>query len=135
MRGGVNPGEHHFRSRCVGVVEKRRNLLPGHGALSSTGGADSTRSSQSAIGERDWGFHIVRGGAIPEDSRFHPWGVGVVVIRTDFWTGDGPYHPRVALALHAPANQRSARGIGVSIPCGAVLTREQSIFVPGVSEL
>ena len=34
-----------------------------------------------------------------------------------------------------PANQRSARGIEVSTPCGAVSTREKSIFVPGLSRL
>ena len=50
-------------------------------------------------------------------------------------TGTWPYPPRVVLALRAPANQRSARGIGVSTPCGAVSTRENSIFVPGVTEL
>ena len=50
-------------------------------------------------------------------------------------TGMGTYPPRVALALHAPANQRSARGIGISTPCGAVSTRENSIFAPGVPEI
>ena len=32
-------------------------------------------------------------------------------------------------------NQRSARGIGVSTPCGAVSSQENTIVVPGVSEL
>ena len=34
-----------------------------------------------------------------------------------------------------PANQRSAGGVGVSTPCGAVSTRGITIFVPGLSEL
>ena len=50
-------------------------------------------------------------------------------------TGTWPYFPRFVLALRAPANQRSARGIGVSTPFRVVLTRENSIFVPGASEL
>ena len=41
------------------------------------------------------------------------------------------YPPRVALALRAPANQRSACGIAVSIPCGAVSTRENRFLSPG----
>ena len=35
----------------------------------------------------------------------------------------------------APAKKRWTRGIGVSTPCGAVWTREQLVFVPGMSEL
>ena len=31
-----------------------------------------------------------------------------------------------------PANQKSASGLGVSTPCGAVLTRKTTAFVPGV---
>ena len=49
--------------------------------------------------------------------------------------GMGIYPPQVAFALRAPANQQSARAIGVSTPCGAVSTQEYSIFVSGVSEL
>ena len=45
------------------------------------------------------------------------------------------YPPRVVLALRPPADKRSASGIGVSTPCGAVSTRENSIFVSGLSEL
>ena len=46
--------------------------------------------------------------------------------------GMGPYPPWVSLALRAPVNQRSARGIGVSRPCGAVSTRVNSIScLPG----
>ena len=50
--------------------------------------------------------------------------------------GWGAILPRGALTLcMSPGNQRSASGVGVSTPCGAVSTREKTIFVPGVSEL
>ena len=77
---GVDPGEHRFRSRGVVVEEIRRDLRSGNRALSSPGGAGSTRFSQSAIGQRDRGFNIVRGGADPEEFRFHPRGFRGVVI-------------------------------------------------------
>ena len=68
VRGGVYPGENRFHLRGVGVEEIRRDLRSGHGALSFPGGAGSTRSSQSAIGQRDWGFHIMRGGRVCSDT-------------------------------------------------------------------
>ena len=89
----------------------------------------------------------------PGELDFRPRGVGVVEIWKDVRTGDGeqssagaaglggsnektgPYPPRVALALRAPENQRSALAIGVSTPCDAVSTRDNSIFVPRLSEL
>ena len=43
-------------------------------------------------------------------------------------TGTGPYPRQVVLTLPVPANQRSARGTGVSTLCGAVLKRGNSIF-------
>ena len=39
------------------------------------------------------------------------------------------------LYSRAPANQRSARGVGVSTPIGAVSTRGITVCVPGLSEL
>ena len=39
--------------------------------------------SQSAIGQRGWGFHTVRGGFDPGDHRFRPRNVGVVHV----WRG------------------------------------------------
>ena len=39
------------------------------------------------------------------------------------------------LDFRAPANQRSADGVGVSTPCGAVSTRGITVFVPALSEL
>ena len=122
------------------------------GALSSPGFARSTRPRQSAIGPCDWGFNTVRRGVDAGELDFRPRVVEVVEIWKKVCTGDGaqsspgaaglggsnkktgPYPPRVVLALRAPANQRSARGIEVSTPCDAVSTRENSIFVPGSSE-
>ena len=34
--------------------------------------------------------------------------------------------------LHAPANQQSPSGVGVSTPCGAVSTRAICVFVDGL---
>ena len=39
------------------------------------------------------------------------------------------------LYFRAPANQRSAGGVGVSTPCGAFSTRGITVFVPSLSEL
>lgn len=50
-------------------------------------------------------------------------------------TATGPYILVVVLIVRAPADQRSARGIGVCTPCGVVSTVRKSIFVPGVSRL
>ena len=46
----------------------------------------------------------------------------------------GPNPPLAALALRAPAIQRSASGIGVSALCGAVSTPGIPVFVPGLSK-
>ena len=84
VRGGIDFAEHCFRPRGVGVVEIRRASRSSHGILSCAGGAGSTRPSQSAIGQRGWDAHILRGGAALRDSRFHPRRVGVVVLQRDF---------------------------------------------------
>ena len=42
------------------------------------------------------------------------------------------YPPQVALALRTPGWDLAASGVGVSTPCGAVSTRESTIFVSGV---
>ena len=39
------------------------------------------------------------------------------------------------LYFRAPANQRTAGGVGVSTPCGAVSTRGITVFVPALSML
>ena len=39
------------------------------------------------------------------------------------------------LYVRSPANQRSASGTGVFMPCGAVSTRGITVFVPRLSEL
>lgn len=46
------------------------------------------------------------------------------------------YLPRVTLPLRTPpVNQRLTNRIGVSTPCGAVLTKENLVPVRGLSEL
>ena len=50
--------------------------------------------------------------------------------------GWDPILPGVCwLCIQTPANQRLAGGAGVSAPCGAVSTRGNSDFVPGMLEL
>ena len=72
MRSGIDPGDHFFRPRCEGVVDVCRDLLFRDGALSSSGGAGSTKPNQSAISQRGWDLHTVRGGIDSEDLHFLP---------------------------------------------------------------
>ena len=91
-----------------------------------------------------------RGGVDPENLGFHLLDIRVVDVRKDSVLEVGPYPPRVrrnwpplvglypprmALALRAPVNQRVANGIGFSPLSGAVSTRENSVFTPGLSGL
>ena len=46
--------------------------------------AGSMSPSQSAITQRGWGFHTLRGGIDPEDLRFRPRVVESVHLRKDF---------------------------------------------------
>ena len=66
-----------------GVLELQEyiGIFNPHGIISFLGGAGSTCSSQLAIGQKDWGFHIARRDADPGDSRFTPRGIGVVAVR------------------------------------------------------
>ena len=93
-----------------------------------------TGANQPAISQRGQGLHAARGGVDPGEHRFRSQGVGIVEIRRDYDPGMGSYPLRVALALRAPANQRSANGIGVSTSFGAVPTRGTPVFIPGMSE-
>ena len=112
-----------------------RPILPGLPALYA-----STRPSQSAIGPWDWGFYTVRDEGRHQTRRTRFSSPGCRSCRNvegrlnRGWVPILPGCPRYT-RLRAPANQRSAREIGVSTPCGAVSTRENSIFVPGLSEL
>ena len=64
VRGGIDPGNHRFRPRCVGVVDAVKGFSSGEGPYhlpSSPGGAGSTNPSQLALRECNWGCHAVRG--------------------------------------------------------------------------
>ena len=81
MRSGINPRDHRFRPRCVGVADVRKDFCSGDGILSFPGGAGSKNSSQSAISQWGWGFHTVPGGIDPGDHRFRPRFVGVDALK------------------------------------------------------
>ena len=51
------------------------------------------------------------------------------------YSGMGPYPPQVRLTARISANWRWADGVGVSTPCGTVLTREITVFVPNLLDL
>ena len=53
MRGGIDPGDHRFHPRFVGVVEIRKNLLSGD-EYTLRVALRSTNPSQSAITQRGW---------------------------------------------------------------------------------
>ena len=72
-------------------------------------------------------------GAVPRDSHFHPRGVGVCNDTERFTNrGWGPILRRLSslYASTCPSQSAIDRRIGSSTPCGAVSTRENSIFVP-----
>lgn len=96
---------------------------------------------------------IVRVGIHPGHVRFLPRVTGVLGAWKDFGSRDtASLSPGVAgvrrsgalSRVETPAsrwfcepklNQQSARGVEISTPCGTVLTRDMSIFVPGLFEL
>ena len=74
-----------------------------------------------------WGFHTAWGGISPGDFRSRPPVVGVADAWKDFRTSDGALLPMLRwLYVGAPTNQRSASGVRVSTPCGAVSIRENN---------
>ena len=95
--------------------------------------AGFTNPSQQCC-TRSWGFHTVRGGVVRGD-RFRPRLIGAVDIRKESGSEDGTHIPRVPVASRTPVNQRSASGVGVPTPRGAVSTRRITVFVPGLLEL
>ena len=114
MRGGINPEYFRFRPPVVGFVDAWTDFLNQRWGLilpelrwlyvgvrvSTPCGAVSIRENIIFVQEV---LELYRYGGVRD-------------------TGMGSYLPRVALAPHAPANQRSASGIGVSTSCGAVPT-------------
>ena len=49
--GGIIPGDHRFRPRCVGVVDVGKDFCSGDRTLYSPDGAGSTNPGQSAISQ------------------------------------------------------------------------------------
>ena len=59
---GMDPGEHRFCPRFVGVVDVWKNFQTGAGSCPPPVTLVSyERPSLPSIGRRDWGFHTVRG--------------------------------------------------------------------------
>ena len=106
MRCGIDSGDHRFRTRLVGVVDVWRDLLFWDGAISSSGGAGSTNPNQSAISQRGWDLHTMRGGIDSEDLRFSPRLVRDVDVWQDFSSGNGTLSSPVAVG--ATNTSRSA---------------------------
>ena len=88
-----------------------------------------TSPNLSAIGQRRWGFHTVRGGVDSGEYRFRSWGVEVCSDTEGFLSGAwGPILPELR-SLHAPHPiSDRPEGLGFSHRVG----RKNSIFVPGV---
>ena len=134
MRGGADPGYCRFHHRVIGVVvigrmsERRTGPYPTRVTLALRIPANQQSARRIGV-STPFGAVSTR-----ENSILVPGVSDFYIYERMNEPGMGPYPPRVALALRAAANQRSARGIGVSTPCGAVLTRENSIFVPQLSE-
>ena len=82
MRGGINPGDCRFRPPDVGVADAWKDFRTSDGALTSPA-CVGLSPNQSAIGQRRWGVHTVRGGVDPGEHRFRSQSVGVVETRSD----------------------------------------------------
>ena len=146
VRGSVDPRYHRYRSRVFGAVEVRGIYELGKGSYLARVrrnrfalmGLHPPRKAlwswnQSTTSQRDWGLLTVRGGDDRRKLGFLPriW-PKIQRQGTTSGPGMGPYPPEVKLAqnVRTPANQRSAGMVGISIPCGEVLTRMISVFVP-----
>ena len=150
VRGGVDTRGHRYCSRVFGAVEIRGIYYSGMGPYiprvrrkcPPLMGLDRPRtalssSNQSAISQRDWGFHTVQGGVDPRKLGFLPRLVEVWrYMERSLDRGWDPILPRWSwLNIRTPANQRSAGVVGISTQHGEVSTRMISVFVPGLSEL
>ena len=84
VRGGLRPGDHRFVPRLSELYMYGRVSNPGMGKYPPRGALVlCTIPSQSAIVQRGWGFHTVRGDFRPGDHRFRAQVVGVVKV----WKG------------------------------------------------
>ena len=71
MRGSIDPGEHRFRPRLIG--------LQMHGRIPDPGMAPYPPRVALALRTLGWGFNTVRSGIDPGDYGFRPQFVGVIV--------------------------------------------------------
>ena len=125
-RADIDPNHHRFRTQLVGCTCMEGVLTQGCDLILSGCGRTS---NEPVMGPNPLRVQL---GTFPPAARASPpyWRYGGF-----YDPGIGSYPLRVAMALRAPANQRSANVIRVSTSCGAVSTRGTPVFVPGVSEL
>ena len=69
LRSGLDPDDHRFRPRFIGVVHLRRYFGSGYGILSVL-----------ALSTPGWGFNTARGGIHRGNHRFRPRFVRVVYV-------------------------------------------------------
>ena len=122
VRGGIDPGDHRFVYRFVGIVDVRENRDPGVGSCPPR----VTRTLQIS----GWSFHTVRSAISPEDHCIRLQYVGIQLLcmyARNHNPGMEPYLAQVALAPPTP--------VGVSTPCGAASTQGTTVFVPGLLDL
>ena len=102
VRGGVDPGDNHFRLRFVGVADVWNIFHPGNRSLSSRRVAEPrSYPSHTTMGHRDFGFHTMRGGINSGERRLRSRYVGVVMSKGIYDPGMIHYPSRVALTTSA----------------------------------
>ena len=84
VQGRVIRGANRFRPRIIGLVDIRKAFRSEDGIEYALGARSFTNPSQSAISQREWGFHAVQGGIGPESQRSRPRFFGVVDAWKDF---------------------------------------------------
>ena len=103
MWGGVDPGDHRYRSRVFGAADirgiyepgmgpylprVRRKFPPLIGLYPPTRNTALLSSNQYAISQRDWGFLTMQGSVDPRKG-FLPRLVEMLDIWNDLGAGDG----------------------------------------------
>ena len=77
VEGGIDPGDHRFRPRFVGIVDVWKDF-------SDSGMGPYPPRVALALQTPGWGFHTVLGGIDPGDHCFRPRFAGVVDAWKDF---------------------------------------------------
>ena len=132
VRGGAVRGDNRFRPRKIGVVDIRKAFCSEDGIVYSPGASGFTNPSESAISR--WGWVSTTCGAVSTRRttvlRSRPRFVGVVrVCGRISDPGMGPSRPGGAGCWLYESQ------VGVSTPCGAVLTRGTTMFVSSTLKL